>query len=101
MVGKSDTSHSHAWSAITDKPNTFAPSSHNHNDLYYTKNEINSIFMKYKTITAKKIKFTLEHSLHALLLVDTEGCYMVYTGTYPLRLTMIKSLSISSISSSK
>lgn len=30
LAGKSDTSHSHAWSAITGKPSTFAPSSHTH-----------------------------------------------------------------------
>lgn len=98
LAGKSDTSHSHAWSAITGKPTTFSPSSHNHNDLYYTKNEINATFMKYKTVTAKEIKFTPEYSLHALVLVDTEGCYMVYTGIYPPRITTIKSSSVSAVS---
>lgn len=100
LAGKSDTSHSHAWSAITGKPTTFSPSTHTHDDLYYTKNEINATFMKYKTVTAKEIKFTPEHSLHALLLVDAEGCYTVYTGVYPPRLTtIINSSSVSSISS--
>lgn len=36
-------SHSHAWSAITGKPSTFKPSSHNHDSLYYTESEINNL----------------------------------------------------------
>ena len=42
MAGKSDTSHSHAWSAITGKPTTFAPSTHSHDDKYYTETEMNN-----------------------------------------------------------
>lgn len=30
LAGKSPTSHSHAWSAITGKPTTFAPTAHSH-----------------------------------------------------------------------
>lgn len=30
LAGKSDTNHSHAWSAITGKPSSFTPSSHTH-----------------------------------------------------------------------
>ena len=29
-----------AWKNVTDKPATFAPSAHNHNDLYYTESEV-------------------------------------------------------------
>lgn len=29
------------WSGVTDKPNTFTPSAHNHDDIYYTESEIN------------------------------------------------------------
>ena len=36
------TNHSHAWSAITGKPSTFAPSSHNHDDRYFTESETNT-----------------------------------------------------------
>lgn len=32
-----------SWAGITDKPTTFAPSSHNHNSLYYTKAEIDAL----------------------------------------------------------
>lgn len=31
--------HAHAWTEITDKPLTFAPSVHDHNSLYYQKSE--------------------------------------------------------------
>lgn len=30
------------WSGVTGKPSTFTPSSHNHNDLYYTETEVDS-----------------------------------------------------------
>lgn len=30
------------WSGVSGKPSTFPPSSHSHNDLYYTETEINS-----------------------------------------------------------
>ena len=32
------------WNRIEDKPSTFAPSSHNHNDIYYTETESRSKF---------------------------------------------------------
>jgi hypothetical protein len=34
--------HTHSWSEITEKPTTFAPSSHNHDDSYYTESEVNT-----------------------------------------------------------
>lgn len=30
------------WDRVTNKPSTYPPSSHNHNDLYYTESEINT-----------------------------------------------------------
>ena len=42
LAGKSDTGHSHAWSAITGKPSTFAPSAHTHDDRYYTESEMDT-----------------------------------------------------------
>lgn len=35
LAGKSDTSHTHAWTAITGKPTTFAPSAHDHAQLSF------------------------------------------------------------------
>ena len=42
MAEKSDTLHSHVWSAITGKPNTFSPSTHSHDDRYFTESEMNN-----------------------------------------------------------
>lgn len=36
------TANSVAWGNVSGKPSTFAPSSHSHNDLYYTKAEVDS-----------------------------------------------------------
>lgn len=36
------TNHTHNWANIEGKPNTFTPSSHTHDDRYYTESEINS-----------------------------------------------------------
>ncbi|MFQ9923777.1 MAG: hypothetical protein ACLRVU_09695 [Beduini sp.] len=45
---KSDTGHTHAYSAITGKPTTFPPSTHNHDDRYYTESEVNTKLANYK-----------------------------------------------------
>lgn len=39
---KAQTSHTQDWSTITGKPSTFAPSSHNHDERYYTEGEIDN-----------------------------------------------------------
>lgn len=44
-------SHSHAWSAITGKPSSFTPSSHTHDDRYFTESEVNN---KLKDIVISK-----------------------------------------------
>ena len=41
-VGAAKASHSHTWAAITDKPTSFAPESHTHDDRYYTETEMDS-----------------------------------------------------------
>lgn len=35
-------SHTHAWDSITGKPSSFTPSSHTHDDRYYTESEMNT-----------------------------------------------------------
>lgn len=40
-----------AWAKITGKPSTYAPSSHTHDDRYYTESEIN-------TKISKRLRFT-------------------------------------------
>ncbi len=55
LNGKAPASHTHAWGAITGKPSTFTPSSHTHDDRYYTESEvntrINNVKIKRKTVT--------------------------------------------------
>lgn len=41
-LNSSLTNHSHAWGNITGKPGTFTPSTHTHDDRYYTESEINT-----------------------------------------------------------
>jgi hypothetical protein len=48
LNGKSQVGHTHAWSEITGKPATFTPSSHTHDDRYFTESEINSKLATYK-----------------------------------------------------
>lgn len=40
---KASTKPSYAWSEITGKPSTFSPSSHTHDDRYYTESEVNNL----------------------------------------------------------
>lgn len=42
LSGKSNTSHTHAWSAIQDKPDTFTALAHTHDDRYYTETEMDA-----------------------------------------------------------
>lgn len=55
LAGKSGTSHSHAWSAITGKPDTFTPSNHNHDGRYYTETEVNNLLTSF--ITTKRYTY--------------------------------------------
>ena len=40
---KASSKPSYAWSEITGKPSTFSPSSHTHDDRYYTESEVNNL----------------------------------------------------------
>lgn len=44
---KATTSHSHTWLEVTSKPTTFPPSLHNHDERYYTEEEIDTKFKNY------------------------------------------------------
>lgn len=56
---KASNKPSYTWSEITSKPSTFTPSSHTHDDRYYTEAEVNNkltlqkIIMKYWTIKTR------------------------------------------------
>lgn len=42
LSGNASSASSVPWGGVTGKPSSFAPSAHNHNDLYYTESEIDS-----------------------------------------------------------
>ena len=42
ITGNAASASSVAWGNVSGKPSTFAPSAHNHNDLYYQKSEVDS-----------------------------------------------------------
>ena len=68
------------WGSITDKPETFAPSAHNHNDLYYGKADV---YTKTETNTelAKKLdKLTYEFNKELAL----GGSGKVCIGKFPM-----------------
>lgn len=44
--GVVDAAETVPWAGITDKPATFPPSTHNHNDLYYTETEVQTSLPK-------------------------------------------------------
>lgn len=39
---KANKDHTHKWSTITEKPSSFPPANHTHDDRYFTESEINS-----------------------------------------------------------
>ena len=41
QMGNNLSTHTHAWSAIQNKPGTFPASAHTHDDRYYTETEVN------------------------------------------------------------
>ena len=52
-VDAAETADSVEWSWVQNKPTTFTPSTHNHNDLYYTESEIDTaLWLKQNTLTA-------------------------------------------------
>lgn len=44
---KAPSSHTHGWGDVTGKPGSFPPSSHTHDDRYYTESEINEKFKNF------------------------------------------------------
>ena len=73
----SDVSHSHSWGQITGKPSTFTPTSHNHDDRYYTETESDSRFL------GKTAKATDANLLDGK---DSSAFVQYGTGTYSLLL---------------
>lgn len=52
-VNAADTADSVDWTWVQNKPTTFTPSTHNHDDLYYTESEINiALWLKQDTLVS-------------------------------------------------
>lgn len=71
-----------AWSKITGKPSTYAPSIHTHDDRYYTESEINGKI-------SKRLKFTWADDATGLVISIDNKKYRLpqtamtkYTGSY-------------------
>ena len=43
LDGKASSSHTHNWTDISNKPDSYPPSSHTHDDRYYTESEVNNL----------------------------------------------------------
>lgn len=96
LSGKSDTTHNHnstylgitakaasaksadsvAWNNVSGKPSSFTPSSHTHDDRYYTESEVN-------TLLAGKANSDHDHSRYGMSFTDV--CADTNTGWYESR----------------
>ena len=60
---KSNIGHTHTKSEITDFPTTMPPSTHDHDDRYYTEAEVNELIEQAKQILINRIGLTAEESI--------------------------------------
>jgi len=67
--GVVDAAESAPWSGITGKPSTFPPDAHNHDNLYYTKSELNTSgaggAVHWNNVTSKPSSFTPSSHTHS------------------------------------
>lgn len=59
---KAPSSHTHGWGDVTGKPGSFPPSSHTHDDRYYTESEINEKFKNFCPYAVGDIYITTNSS---------------------------------------
>ena len=58
---KASSKPSYSWTEITNKPSTFTPSTHTHDDRYYTESEINNkLDNMFKFIQCNTVSNTIE-----------------------------------------
>ena len=76
-AGTADTAKSVAWSNVSGKPSTFPPSSHNHDDRYYTESEIDTKLNGKQNSGNYVVNGIAGTDLNA---VTTSGMYRVNTG---------------------
>lgn len=79
-AGKADKSHSHAWSSITDKPSTFAPSSHSHTSLAYG-----------SRVDANTDWNTIPAGVHSVALTLCDASKHAPVGAYPYGTVIVES----------
>ena len=81
-AGTADVANSVAWGNVTGKPSTFTPSSHTHDDRYYTESEINSKLDKksntghthsYLPLSGGALTGTLDLQNHSAIIEFTNG----------------------------
>lgn len=97
---KATTSHSHTWLEVTSKPTTFPPSSHNHDERYYTEEEIDTKFKNYCPISVGSIDVRYDNKNPAELYPSTTWELLssdkyIRTGTTPLNRDGSNSVTIS------
>ena len=70
---------SYKWSEINEKPSSFTPASHNHDDLYYQKSEVDGLFENYYDSDEVDAKIA---EIQGALEADTNTKYqLVQSGT--------------------
>ena len=83
---KAPMSHSHTWSEVTGKPSTFTPSTHNHDDRYYTETEIDAKLgdIDFSTLATKEqvgnlnYKALSQSEYDGLATKDANTIYFIY-----------------------
>lgn len=84
-----------AWNNITGKPSTFNPSSHTHDDRYYTESEINSKLsgMTRMLQTVWGTSLSIPSSPHGLVLYSQRSIYLIWVagnaGAYQLNTKLV------------
>lgn len=66
LDGLSDGTFSGSYTDLTDVPTTFTPSTHNHNDLYYTEAEVTSLLLNKQNILISGINIKTINSTSIL-----------------------------------
>ena len=81
---KAPSSHTHGWGDVTGKPGSFPPSSHTHDDRYYTESEINEKFKNFCPFKVGDIYLTTNSTNPSSLFLGTtwqkiEGRFLLGT----------------------